>query len=77
MTDPPREEATEGAHFEYFMVRVRVDASNEVTSPAGVVERLGTGRKRVFSDGDELLHLIADWSHALVKLQGEERRSNG
>ncbi len=48
-------------HFAYYVVRVRVSAPDEPFSVAGVVERLGTGRKHSFQEGQELLRLLADW----------------
>lgn len=63
MTDPAGDEVTSG-HFAYFTVRLRVPGPGEAASLAGVVERLGTGRKRSFSDGQQLLCLLAEWSHA-------------
>lgn len=32
-------------------------------SIAGLVEHLGTGEKRSFSSGDELLRLVGSWTH--------------
>ncbi|MGH7476440.1 MAG: hypothetical protein ACRELD_09130 [Longimicrobiales bacterium] len=76
MTDPTWEEATGGGHFAYFMVRVHVDAPGKSATCAGVVERLGTGRKCSFPDGQALLRLLADWSHAPFKMPPGEARSN-
>lgn len=58
------------------MVRIHVDASSTNPGPPGVVERLGTGRKRGFSGGDELLRLIAGWSHAPPKMRPPGGRGN-
>jgi hypothetical protein len=48
------------------MIRVR-DDDREVLADAplaGVVERLGTGEKRPFASADELLQLVATWTHS-------------
>ncbi|MBA3316876.1 MAG: hypothetical protein H0T50_02155 [Gemmatimonadales bacterium] len=49
--------------FEYFMLRV---VRREQSSPsiAGQVERLGTGEKRRFESGRELLALVTGWPAA-------------
>lgn len=70
MTDPPPQEAIGWEHFAYFVVRVRVPAPDEVPSCAGVVELVGTGRKRPFPDGQCLLRLLTEWSHSLSKMRG-------
>ena len=46
--------------FEYFMVRVRRSA-DEPGVLAGQVERLGTGEKRAFLTGSQLIRLVAAW----------------
>lgn len=68
-------------HFAYYVVRVRVSAPDEPSSVAGVVERLGTGRKHSFQEGQELLRLLADW-YAPTKMPsaaetGNESLENG
>jgi len=74
--EPPRDDANGGDHFAYFMVRIRVQAPGEPANVAGVVERLGTGRKHSFPDGKELLRVLADWSRATAKMgDGGERRN--
>lgn len=49
--------------FEYYMVRVRRSGSDpqQVT---GHVERLGTGEKRGFGSGEDLIRLVASWPAA-------------
>ncbi|MGH7447309.1 MAG: hypothetical protein ACRELT_07095 [Longimicrobiales bacterium] len=76
MTDPV-EEATTAEQFAYFMVRVRVGAPGDAASFAGVVERLGTGRKRPFPDADALVRLLSDWSRVLPKMWSAPSGSNG
>lgn len=46
--------------FDYFMVRVT--RTEESAQLAGLVERLGTGEKRSFSTGEQLLGLVAAWA---------------
>jgi hypothetical protein len=46
--------------FEYFMLRV-FRAEECPQSIAGQVERLGTGEKRRFETGGELLALVTRW----------------
>ena len=48
--------------FSYFMVRIqRADAARPA-AVSGVIERLGTGEKRSFADGTQLLELLGSWS---------------
>lgn len=52
--------------FSYFMVRLRHSSGGGSPvdgSIAGLVEHLGTGEKRSFSSGDELLRLVGSWTH--------------
>ena len=53
--------------FDYFMVRVT--RTEDAAQLAGLVERLGTGEKRSFSSGQQLLGLVAEWSSSDSKLQ--------
>lgn len=46
--------------FEYFMVRVRRSADDPGVL-TGQVERLGTGEKRAFLTGSQLIRLVAAW----------------
>jgi hypothetical protein len=46
--------------FDYFMVRIT--RTEEPAQLAGLVERLGTGEKRSFSTGEQLLGLVAAWA---------------
>jgi hypothetical protein len=46
--------------FDYFMVRIT--RTEESAQLAGLVERLGTGEKRSFSTGEQLLGLVAGWA---------------
>jgi hypothetical protein len=53
--------------FDYFMVRVT--RTEDAAQLAGLVERLGTGEKRSFSTGQQLLGLVAEWANSESKLQ--------
>lgn len=46
--------------FEYFMLRV-VQIGDSSENLTGQVERLGTGEKRRFDTGPELLALVTQW----------------
>jgi hypothetical protein len=48
--------------FSYYMIRIRHSPTEDRPDPlAGVVERLGSGEKQHFGDGDELLRLLSGW----------------
>ena len=53
--------------FDYFMVRVT--RTEDAAQLAGLVERLGTGEKRSFSTGQQLLGLVAESASSESKLQ--------
>lgn len=44
--------------YDYFMIRICRPASALPQRLSGVVERLGTGVKRMFATGEELLRLM-------------------
>ena len=46
--------------FEYFMVRLTRSA-REPERVAGLVERLGSGEKRSFDTGEQLVRLVGGW----------------
>lgn len=50
-----------GERFAYFMVRIQTNADT-MAKTAGVVERLGTGRKQSFSSIEELMRLLTEGS---------------
>lgn len=50
-------EGRESNGFSYFMIRLSPGAG-EVS---GVVERIGTGEKRTFASGQELVTLVSGW----------------
>ncbi len=66
----PEPDGNDGApeRFEYFMIRLtRSDkAPDRVT---GLVERLGSGEKRSFDSGDQLLRMVGGWSAFSLNLQ--------
>jgi hypothetical protein len=57
MTHEPDEEGGVAERFEYFMVRLTRSAS-EPDRVAGLVERLGSGQKRSFDTGEQLVRLV-------------------
>lgn len=66
MTHEPDEEGGVAERFEYFMIRLTRSAS-EPDRVAGLVERLGSGQKRSFDTGEQLVRLVGggfslDWN---------------
>jgi hypothetical protein len=57
MTHEPDEEGGVAERFEYFMVRLTRTAT-EPDRVAGLVERLGSGQKRSFDTGEQLVRLV-------------------
>ena len=53
--------------FSYYMIRIRHSPAEDRPASllAGVVERLGAGEKRTFTDGEELLRLLGGWNRDL------------
>lgn len=45
----------------YFLIRLQPPPAEDPRSVAGMVERMGTGEKRGFQSGEELLHLLTAW----------------
>lgn len=58
--DEPDHPMDPAGQFEYFMLRV-FRADEPPQSIVGQVERLGTGEKRRFETGGELLALVSRW----------------
>jgi hypothetical protein len=54
--------------FEYYMVRLARSAG-QPERVAGLVERLGSGEKRSFDTGEELVRLVGDWSVLDLNMQ--------
>lgn len=70
MSQHPPDEAhgTPSERFEYFMIRVtRSDKDPERV--AGLVERLGSGEKRSFETGDQLLRMVGGRFEFSLNLQ--------
>jgi hypothetical protein len=57
MTHEPGTAAGASERFEYFMVRLTRSA-HDPDRLAGLVERLGSGEKRSFDTGEQLLRLV-------------------
>ncbi|MEO6055839.1 MAG: hypothetical protein ABIQ49_03290 [Gemmatimonadales bacterium] len=53
-------DAIGSARFDYFMIRIS-QRDGEPARVAGLIERLGTGEKRSFESGEQLLDLFAAW----------------
>ena len=49
--------------FDYFVVRL-ARTREEPGRLAGQVERLGSGERRSFDTGEQLVHLVTRWSGA-------------
>lgn len=64
----PGEDHGTSQRFEYFMIRLtRSDKDPERV--AGLVERLGSGEKRSFETGDQLLQMFGGWFAFSLNLQ--------
>ncbi len=57
---PDEGPGTTSERFEYFMVRL-TRSDQEPERVAGLVERLGSGEKRSFETGDQLLRMVGGW----------------
>jgi hypothetical protein len=57
MTHEPEEEGGVDERFEYFMLRLTRSAS-EPDRVTGLIERLGSGQKRSFDTGEQLVRLV-------------------
>ena len=58
--DPAHDGAAPMPSFDYFMLRL----GRSPTEPArlfGVIERLGSGEKRRFDSGEQLMGLVQGW----------------
>lgn len=66
--------------FRYYMIRVQTPAntarSDGSLELSGVVERLGSGEKRDFSDAAELVRLVTAWSEAAPNMGGGPHPGN-
>lgn len=57
-----------GGGAEYFMIRIHPNPDPDPPVIAGAVEHLGTGEKRAFGSGEELLRLLGSWSDRPLKV---------
>lgn len=48
--------------YTHFFARVNCPVADGPAGMTGIVERLGTGEKRAFGSGDELLRFMCEWS---------------
>jgi hypothetical protein len=58
--------------FDYFMVRLS-RISTEPERLSGEVERLGTGERRSFETGEQLMNLVAIWSASEPRAETSDR----
>lgn len=65
---PDEDHGTTSERFEYFMIRVR-RSNQDPERVAGLVERLGSGEKRSFETGDQLLRMVGGWFAFSLNLQ--------
>ena len=54
---PDDDPGTTSERFEYFMIRV-TRSDHQPERVAGLVERLGSGEKRTFETGEQLLQMV-------------------
>ncbi len=70
----PRDEEA-GTDVAYFMIRIQRTGSDP-RAISGAIERLGTGERRTFQDGEELLRLVSSWPGASSKMQAGQGAGN-
>lgn len=63
-------------HFQYFMVRL-ARSNADPARLSGLIERIGSGEKRTFGTGEELVHLFASWSIRSVNMPPGDTDRNG
>jgi hypothetical protein len=56
---PEGDDGTE--RFDYFMIRLS-RSDREPYRVAGLIERLGSGEKRSFETGEQLIRLVGGWA---------------
>jgi hypothetical protein len=57
MAHEPEDEGGVSERFEYFMVRL-TRSPRDPDRVAGLIERLGSGQKRTFDTGEQLVRLV-------------------
>jgi hypothetical protein len=67
---------TEQEHFQYFMVRL-ARSNADPASLSGLIERIGSGEKRTFGTGEELVHQFTSWSIRSVNMSPGRTDRNG
>jgi hypothetical protein len=72
---PGEDHGTTSERFEYFMIRL-TRSEKDPDRIAGLVERLGTGEKRSFETGDQLVRTVGGWSGLSLNLQSATGVSN-
>lgn len=61
---------------EYFMIRIHSNPDQDPPAIAGAIEHLGTGEKRSFGSGEELLSLLGSWPERSSQLPPGSGGSN-
>ncbi len=61
---PPLTDDRKVTDVSYFMIRVERAVGKHRQILGGTIERLGTGEKQRFDDGNDLLRLVATWPAA-------------
>jgi hypothetical protein len=74
-THEPEGEGGVHERFEYFMVRI-TRSSREPGRVAGLIERLGSGEKRSFDTGEQLVRLVNGGFAPEFNMQPAEGRRN-
>ena len=66
--------------FRYFMLRLRVGsdaATTRMPMVTGVVERLGSGERRDFSNAEELVQVMSTWTDGAPNVHVANEPRNG
>lgn len=76
MSQPSNVEDGTLERFDYFMVRL-CRTAREPNRMAGLVERLGSGEKRSFDTGEQLVRLVGGWAGGHIDVQPAGGDPNG
>ena len=68
MSHEPDVEEGRAERFDYFMVRLS-RSTREPQRLAGLIERLGSGEKRSFETGEQLVRLVGAWGEVHGDIQ--------